>query len=360
MNRDFFRFTFNAAVIPLVLAGLVVAVNCSVDSSYTIRGNQFYSQMARLALAGNIVAVPMNYNERLYQVAVVSEMKDIPETLVAGSSRGMFLGEEVTGYHNLYNACVSGACLEDYYALIGMYYQKFGLPKRIIIETSPWVVYAGDKEARWRRTSIYAPSAMSFYFTANGHELKAGPPSESPYFSISYFQYNFGVLIKNGTKAFSRDEARVSTNPSEAADYPDGSIRYAAKLENPSPSRLAEVTSQTGPVTYKNLDKMTGIDALKAQGYENLIKFLMASGVEVMIYLQPFSPTQCRYIYEGNANPAFRDVEAYLHELGGKFGIKIYGGYDARKFGLGDERFIDFMHLDKAGTKILWGIFNNR
>ena len=136
-NRKFIYFVLQAAVIQGLIVCLIIGVNCSVDASQVITP---YVETARLALEGNIVAVPENYNERLYQVAIVDGMEESPETVIIGSSRGMFLGEAVTGYSDLYNNCVSGACMEDYYALLGLYYKKFSrLPARVIIETSPWI-----------------------------------------------------------------------------------------------------------------------------------------------------------------------------------------------------------------------------
>lgn len=81
--------------------------------------------MAELVLAGNIVAVPENYNERVYEMALLERMKEMPETVVLGASRGMYLGKEITGYKSLFNHCVSGACIEDYYAVPQLYREKF-------------------------------------------------------------------------------------------------------------------------------------------------------------------------------------------------------------------------------------------
>ncbi len=352
------KFIINVALLFMTLAFIVVGINYSIDASGVITPGSYYD-MARLVLSGNIVAAPSNYNERLYQVAVIEEMKSIPDTIVIGSSRGMFLGEEITGYKKLYNNCISGASIEDYYAILSLYDTKFSkLPQRVIIETSPWIFYKYNPESRWQEQYVYASAAKELYRLINGKELNINRSGENPYTSIPYFRHNLEVLIRDGIAAFKRKAPRISTNTSEAADYPDGSIRYAAHLENESEERLQDVQNTKGVVTYQDSNNMTGLDKEKISDYENMLNFLLSQNIEVVIYMQPFSVTQCHYSFDEGLNAVFLEAERYLHGLGVKSDVKIIGGFDARDFGLSDERFIDFMHLDKKGTKIVWE-FNN-
>lgn len=347
------KFIFNVVLLFAVFASIVVGVNYFLDASEVITPGS-YSEMAKLALSGNIVATPLNYNERLYQVAIIKEMKSIPNTIVIGCSRGMFLGEEITGYENLYNNCVSGACIEDYHAILGLYDQKFSeLPQRIVIETSPWIFYKNNPESRWKEQDIYASSARDFYKLLNGKDLMSRRVYENPYLSIPYFRYNVMALTRYGRAVF-RKTPKISTDTSEAADYPDGSIRYAAHVENESEERLRTVKNTRGAVMYQNSNKMTELDTGKIGDYENMVNFLLAHNIEVVIFMQPFSVTQCHYSFDEGLNAVFLEAEKYLRELGAKRNIKVIGGFDARSFGLSDERFIDFMHLDKKGTKIVW------
>lgn len=355
-NKEFIMFLAQVIVVVAIVLLLIVGVNTRIDASQVITIGDWNTQTAKLALDGNVVAVPENYNERVYQRAVVDEMSVIPDTIVIGSSRGMYLGEEITGFDNLYNNCISGACMEDYYALLGLYEQKFStFPKRVIIETSPWVFFAENPEARWLEDYEYSSSASRLFEKINGYELITSEKIENPYFSIPYFRYNISVLRKKGLDAFDRGRsARVSTNEAEAADYPDGSIRYRAEEENRSENRLEAVKSTNGGVTYEDVINMTEMSKEDIQSYENLIAYLSDRGTEIIIYMQPFSITQCEYIYEQNTNPAFSMVEEYLHKLGREKGIKVVGGYDSRKYNITDDDFIDFMHLDKAGTVVVW------
>ncbi len=353
-NKNFIKFIIQGAIVIALILSFIVAVNYFVDASQVIT-SRFHTQMAKIALGGDIVALPENYNERVYQISVIDEMKDMPETVVIGCSRGMFLGEEVIGYKNLYNNCVSGACMEDYYALLGLYEQKYSkLPSRVVIETSPWVFYSGNPEARWVENYVYRTSASRFFKQVNGHELNSNVKKENPYFSLPYFQYNLSIIKEKGASAFEGEPARISTDINEAADYPDGSIRYEAKLENASEDRLKGVKATNGGVTYEDVINMTEMSEDDIQAYENLVNYLLDNGTEVVIYMQPFSLTQCHYIYDENTNPSFEVVEDWICKFADAEGLKVVGGYDSRNYDLTDEYFIDFMHLDKAGTKIEW------
>lgn len=353
-NRDFKVFVAQGVLAFILIIVFISGTNFLIDASEVIRF-QTSTQMAMLALDGHIVSIPQNYNERVYQMAIVDGMTEMPETIVIGSSRGMFIGEEITGCKNLYNNCVSGACLEDYYGLIGLYYQRFlKLPPRVIIEISPWVFYAENPEARWTENYSYVSVCEKFYQRVNGHKLTHHVDKENPYLSISYFQYNISMLSKMGRQIFSGEAVQISTDPSEMADLPDGTIRYASEFENASAERLAKVRESTGALTYQSVNDMTVLDRIKTEEYENLLNYLLSNNIEIIIYMQPFSVTQCQYSYDQNLNPVLRDVEKYLHDIGETYGIQIVGGYDARDFQLSDDLFIDSMHLDKIGTQIVW------
>lgn len=40
--------------------------------------------------------------------------------------------------------------------------------------------------------------------------------------------------------------------------------------------------------------------------------------------------------------------------------IKVIGSYNAKYYNLSDESFIDFVHLDKAGTAYVWKSFRKK
>ena len=369
-NKRFLFFLLRAALVAALAFGAVVLVNWRVDASHVI-STRSQEKMAELVLAGNTVAVPENYNERVYQMAVLERMGEMPETIVLGSSRGTYLGTELTGYGNLFNHCVSGACLEDYYAVLSLYKQKFGkVPSRVIFEISPWILSDVNPESRWIEIYGWRGAAERLWSALNGQQAGVrfdiqdadpfaadGKPfytRESPWFSIPYFQYNCYVLSRDGLAAFGGSSVRVSEDPAEAAEYPDGSIRNPASEENPSPERLAQVRSASGAVTFEYAHRMEGVGSITGGAFRNLVRDLLDQGSEVIFFLAPFSPTQCGYSFDEALNPGFPAAEAFLRDLAAETGVRMIGGYDSRRFGLTNDQYIDYSHPDREAVKIVW------
>ena len=369
-NRHFLFFLLRVALVAALAFGAVVLVNWSVDASHVISARS-QEKMAELVLAGNTVAVPENYNERVYQTAVIERMDEMPETVILGSSRGTYLGKEITGYDSLFNHCVSGACLEDYYAVLSLFREKFGgYPSRVILEISPWILSDVNRESRWIEIYGWRSAAERLWSALNGQKPEArfeiqdadpfaadGRPfytKESPWFSIPYFQYNCYVLSRDGLAVFGESSVHVSEDPSEAAEYPDGSIRNPASQENRSPERLAQVRSASGAVTFEYAHRMDKIGSVTSGALKCLVRDLLDRGSEVIFFLAPFSPTQCAYSFDENLNPGFALAETWLRGLAGENGIRLIGGYDARNFGLTDDQYIDYSHPDREAVKIIW------
>ena len=367
-NRRFWRFLLRTLLAAALALGLVVGVNYGVDACHIITSRSM-KQMASLVLAGNAVAVPENYNERIYQMALLDGMRSPPETAVVGSSRGMLLGREITGFPDLFNHCIAGACLEDCYAVLGLYRQRFGAyPRRVILEVSPWLLYGLNPEVRWTELWSYRLAAQNLYvrlnrrnpeirnteWTAFGSEGKPFYTRENPWFSLSYFQYNAFTIRQKGLAAFRDEDARPSTDPAEAAELPDGTLRYARSSPEERAETLARVRAAAGPVTYEDVQKMTEIDPEKGEALEALVRDLLADGAKVILYLAPFSETQSRLSFDDQLNPAFDLVEDFVHELAGGCGVPVVGSYDAREYGLGDEVFLDNLHLNAEGNAVVW------
>lgn len=63
---------------------------------------------------------------------------------------------------------------------------------------------------------------------------------------------------------------------------------------------------------------MTQIGEKESAALEALIRELKDHGSEVILFLAPFSPTQCGYSFDQDQNPGFRLAEDYLKELSEK------------------------------------------
>jgi hypothetical protein len=347
------------------MQAIACIINYFVDTSH-IWAN--YEKMAKLSLQGKTVATPANYNEREYQHQIIKNQKRIPDTIVIGSSRGMFLGKEILKQSSVYNHCISGGCIMDYFALLGLYqiiWRK--MPSNIIIEISPWMFSNVSQEKRWQENQEYAYSAITFYdnIICKNSSFSKYSFYNNPIYSFPYLYTNITKtmqnLIKFGVRqGFLRNKliVRESQNNNEQADLPDGVIRYPYEIENKNESRTKKVKeSSKKAVSYQNCDKMESIDQERFENFVILIDYLQKQKVNITFFLAPFSETQSKYIYENNTNPVFKDIEKALTKLAIKHNIKLIGSYDASKYNLKDESFSDFMHGDKDSINLIW---NNR
>lgn len=355
-KKSWVGFALKYALVFGTIFAVIGIVNYTIDSADafgTLSKN--YEELAELSLNGQAVAISGSYNERLYQYTIIEKMEKAPETIVLGSSRGMHLGKDITGFENIYNNCVSGACLEDYYAILGLYFGKKMLPQRIIIEVSPWIFYKYNPELRWKTCTPYSEAYYDFYQQVMGKAERPQQPirGENALLSIPYFQFNL-LAVNKGKKTF---ETRTAIRPgqTEIMEYPDGSILYSEAEEIDSEERTRKVQDGgRGTFSYQNVNNMQRMDKDKCEMLEKMIDYLLGKDVHVILFLAPFSGTQSKYSFDLNRNPAFRIVEDYLKTVAYEHNCDIIGGYDAKQLGLDDHYFFDSHHMDKHGTEIVW------
>lgn len=340
------------------MQAIACILNYAIDSSHIWAD---YEKMAEIALRGKIVSTPVNYNERMYQYQIIKNMKDIPDTIVIGSSRGMFLGNEILNQPSVYNHCVSGGNLMDYFAILGIYQKIHGkISNNVILEISPWVFSNVSPAKRWQENHEYAVSASEYYRQVVGKSSHISTFSRfsNPIFSFSYLYTNLTKALQNGIKYglnANRLIAKESLDINEQADYPDGVIRYPSQIENKNEARTKKVIDTSkGPVTYQNCDKMQSIDKEIYNNFAELIDYLQKQNIKPTFFLAPFSESQSKLIFDNNSNPVFIDIEKSLATLANERKIKIIGSYNAAKYNLMDYEFSDFMHGDKESISKIW------
>ena len=277
----------------------------------------------------------------------------------------MFLGKEILKQDSIYNHCVSGGNLMDYFAILGLYNDLCGkIPQNIIIEISPWVFSNVSQVKRWQENWEYSNSAIAFYNNVIGKITFFSKISfyNNPIFSFQYLYTNLTKTMQNLMKFGFKEGllnnkliVRESLDNHEQADLPDGVIRYPYEVENKNESRTKKVKeSSKKTVTYQNCDKMQSIDKERFENFVSLIDYLQKQKINIIFFLAPFSETQSKYIYKSNSNPVFIDIEKALIQLAIKHNIKLIGSYDASKYRLKDEDFSDFMHGDKKSIYKVW------
>ena len=88
--------------------------------------------------------------------------------------------------------------------------------------------------------------------------------------------------------------------------------------------------------------------------FEKFIEYLTSNGVEVIFLLPPYNPLTYDLIIKKNKFKVILDAEKYLTGLAKNKNIKIYGSYDAHKYGLTHEQFKDCNHTHEIAMKIIF------
>ena len=257
----------------------------------------------------------------------------------------MNLGPNLFPGMTFYNASVSGASLEDYYAILQIYREHHLLPKLLVLGIDPWVFNRNSEQTRWKsleheyRRSLYGndPKAVS--------SIPASDQRQSKLQQLMSFDY-FLASIKSAYRA---DRNYYVTNARELdvnIRLADGTITYNHEYAHRSPEEVAELAHhQAARVPIYSLGQFRELDPEYVKLLEVLIGRLRAEGVEVVIFLPPYHPDMYAAIsHPGSPYQLVRDVEMYLRRFAGQHNLQVWGSYDPSRTPCGRGDFYDEMH----------------
>lgn len=361
-------------VLPLVC--MVAAVNWYVDSYAYLRVtyDQIGSQMVDHAM--NVTGLQeSDFNDRRLLLACLKRQEETKELVVAGSSRVMNFDHTMFGTDSFYNTALSESTIYDLLAVAGILDSQGHLPDRMIIGVDAFLFNTSHNNDRWKELEAYAvymediigqsefesgtagaetsTSEAEYIKRQSGHgkmtqndafdmDINTGR-NNSKWLSLDYFRYNVTLLRPH--KRF----AVVYTQDWEAEQYLkhyDGSIAYQKSLRDVDVSEVEELTRQSMEehVVYR----LTDYDAMDEESvalFEGLIDYLQAQGVEVMLYLPPYSPMMYNYIEsEEQFHIAFA-VEDKIRQIAADRGVALYGSYDPAGCGLEMTDLYDIYHV---------------
>ncbi|MDE7257768.1 MAG: hypothetical protein K2N77_00805, partial [Lachnospiraceae bacterium] len=300
-------------ILPLMC--MVAAVNWYVDSYAYLRVT--YDQIGEQMVGGSMNVTGLqesDFNDRSLLLACLKQQKEAKELIVAGSSRVMNFDHTMFDADSFYNTALSESTIYDLLAVTGILDQAGCLPERMIIGVDAFLFNASHNNDRWKELEeyvVYMERAIeqAGYGAMEQNEQSrngvgiagAGIHSQpntgrnnNKWLSLDYFRYNVTLLPSH--KRF----AVTYTQDWEAEQYLkhyDGSIAYQKSLRDVDVSEVEELTRQSMDehVVYRltDYDKMDEESVALLSG---LIDYLQAQGVEVMLYLPPYSPMMYNYI----------------------------------------------------------------
>jgi hypothetical protein len=334
-------------VILLALLAATAIFNFSVDSIGIFRPGKGLKYMVINLLKGRMVGGTIGRNdERELQKLMVDTYPDKRDVVAVGSSRTMLLrGRFIPGSRHFFNHSVTGALIEDYIAIVGLYRNKNTLPGTVIFGIDPWVFNKDNGLTdSWRTLDTYYKAMMAEMAggskeTGTAVSLERKPDNLSKYKQLINLEYT----IQNWY--YSKKKKRLYvTDTVDVDDFvrePDGSIHFPygmrhVKMANVDPT-VAQATLPEG--YYGTFKAMTGTGM-----FEDLVHYLKRHGVRVVFLLAPLYPASYRAC---EVNPKYRmtlKVEDYLRGLARTNNITVVGSFNPNRFGLKGEDFFDGVH----------------
>jgi hypothetical protein len=316
---------------------------------------KFEETMANMQIAGETIYYKGNYDERMFQKLYIEKLsRKTPELIVIGSSRGMQINSELVGFVNMYNNCVSGATIEDMYAIIGLYNKKI-IPEAIVIEVSPWNL--SDSSNMEKRFEVLEESIRELERII-GHKniwldvfYKFRINRISKLLSLQNFYYLF-----TGSFFQVNEISKTKHDPAFYTKFSDGSISYSDAINNRIHEELMRIIK--AQPFYEAMIGIGEISKAKVKQFEDLLLWLTQKNIKITLFLSPFPPLVYDSFMDEKYRTAVSEIEKYLQNVAKTNAIEIRGTYNPHAIGAKDSDFYDSYHIKKEKHEILWGFIS--
>lgn len=341
-----------AALFLLPLLIFIGWVNWYVDSYALLRVT--YDDVAAQMAAGKHVEglEDSDYNDRNLLAARFKAMEKAPQVMVLGSSRVYTFDHTMFGTDSFYNAGLSEATIYDLLAAVGIAVKEDKLPQTAVIGVDAFLFNTSHDNEKWKELESYA-NFMSLTIDGKLSPELAHPHKDTDrdwkkLLSLDYFRYNVTLLPEKKRFAVTYTDEWVTEG---YLKHSDGSVSYQRKLREVDAAEVEEMTRQAMEehVVYRMTD-YAEIDEQHFRRLSWLIDYLQEAGVEVILYLPPYSPVMYNYIESEEAFRITLTVEEKVKNLALEKGIALYGSYDPEGCGLEMTDLYDVYHVKTEKT----------
>lgn len=337
-------------LLPVLL--FIGIVNWYVDS-YALLRVTYDDIAAQMAEGKNVEGLEeSDYNDRNLLAARLSSQEEPFQIMILGSSRVYTFDHTMFETDSFYNAGLSEATIYDLMAVAGILFKLDKLPETMVIGVDPFLFNTSHDNEKWKELQSYA-TYMGLLMDGKFSEDMIRPSKDTgrdfpKTLSLDYFRYNVTLLPENKRFFVSYTE---NWETDGYLKHADGSVSYQRELREVRAEEVEEMTKQAMEehVVYRMTDYHE-IDEDHFQQLSWLIDQLQGAGVEVILYLPPYSPMMYNYIESEEAFQITTDVEKKVKELAEKKGIALYGSYDPTGCGLEMTDLYDVYHVKTEKT----------
>ncbi len=339
-----------ALLLPIVI--LLAATNMIVDPANLYHPGYERSVVAHL-LKGKNVSNVSNYDERILQKLFINGIDFKPDVVAIGSSRVMLINKEEFPGIKFCNNGVSGATVEDVYAIFHLYEKADKLPKKVILGLDPWFLNQNNGQFRWKSLArTYTEAANLVKGTSSINlDMDFNYSKLTEFLSLPYFQSSIDFLKERKNKKIIPTDSAINT---EFTRKVDGGIVYAKKMRDKTPDQVDVKAKSyiTGDNVY-SMSKFDHISMENLEAIEKLIEYMKKKNIEVILFLPPYHPIVYDFVSKNENKYKFIEIENLYRGLAAKNSLKIVGSYDPGKYGLDHSYFYDGMHFKESALPLL-------
>lgn len=242
------------------------------------------------------------------------------------------------------NLFVSGAVIQDYFALFNLLENNQSLPKTIIIGLDPWVLNSNVGESRWLSLAdSYQQMLNKLQIDDFGNQKNVNLNNEKikEIFKPQYFYNNIKYIFLKKKTLSSTTEKYLDTN----VKLSDGSLVYDKKYRESSNKEIeAKAKSYvSGGIVY-HLSNYQCLGKNEKQALEKLLEYITQKNIKILIFLAPYNPVVYSFIDNNERYKMVSESEKYFIGLSEKYNIKLVGSFNPDKYQLNNGDFFDGMH----------------
>jgi len=333
-------------IISLTILTLLVAVNYFGDAA-KIFDTEYEKKMVEIILSGDYVTNITNYDERIFQKELITNIKDTPDVVILGSSRAMLIGDKYFSTKKVMNSSVSGASIEDLIAIYQIYVECGLVPERIIIGVDPWILNDNNGQNRWKSISSYYDRFHNKEICSSNKTISIQKFKEL--FSFSYFQSSIkeipDLFIGQSQPIATKDKKNVTMTK-----LTDGTIVYDADYRNKSQEEINHAINSYISGNIYSIENFDEISEEKWSEFKILIDSIEKNKIDLCFFLCPYPPLVYKNITNSIKYHNILSVEKIIRELAQEKQIKIYGSFNPFKLGFDETYFYDGMHCNEKGV----------
>jgi hypothetical protein len=346
MNRSFPGYWYAALATCLLELAIVALVCLHYDPANLFGDKTYEAGVARLLASGENVANVTNYDERQLQRLFIRKLNQSPDVIVLGSSRTMQIGAELFPGRRFFNHSVSGASIEDYFAIYELYAQEGFAPKQVVLDLDAWLLNRFNGQTRWESLRDCCLRSLPNSARTQGSRPPPAVAEElSRYRQLISFAYLRAALnlARRADREFYPTRAKLLDVNIRLAD---GTIAYGAGYRVRSPADVAAIARrEAARVPVYSLGNFRELDPEYVSLLELFISRLQAQHVEILLFMPPYHPDMYEALVRQDSPYAMVAVaERYFRALARRRGIPIVGSFNPALTPCSRAEFYDGMH----------------